>query len=342
MYPDHLPLAFAPEDDNLLSSFEKMLVKHDVPDCKMANDLTEFTNGDVNLWRSESPSKIDHEAFKENEVELIIEQDVLTLESATNSEQESTDKDSFDESQQSPQSCTQEEDDSGISLVDENDIVQDTTSRMVESMVNTDIKHGTDCDTNISSNQKSIVEVQFQCSEASNLEQNSSFDQELQSTKALTNPQKNSLECEENLIGWQTRHKRTSKKRSDQDRTNDHKPKVTEILSKEGDSLHRNLSTKSGFSKDKKSIQKSINNQQKSNSVNQQESAGKRRRGHTGKKTDSRHMKSHKERHMMSEKQNDSNVQKNKSQQSKFSYRDALLKSGSIAGIMLFYYNVGN
>ncbi len=267
-------------------------------------------------------------------------------------------KDSLDGSPNSRRSFTQEEDDSGISIVDENDIVHESSitngghfetknefqveKKNEESLVETNHSVG-------SSAQRTHSE-KTTCNSEPELKYTKSHESEIKYTKS------NSYESEDTSIGWQTRHKRMSKKRhdrepermshhSDTNSTESHGPNHKESTPRRSGSKnkerHQGKTEKAdSYSKvaerhteDRCKEKNAWSSRRAEDSENYETPRrSSRRGGQTGKKTDGRHAKngSNKERYSdVGKHENQLQNTKPQLQASVFSYRDALLKDGS-------------
>ena len=129
-------------------------------------------------------------------------------------------KDSLDGSPHSRRSFTQEEDDSGISIVDENDIVQESSmnggnfeakkyyeKRNEEKSVEIN---------NTASTQRTYLEKKA-CNSEPGIKYSKSNGSELINQSEIKHTKPNWCDGEDTSIGWQTRQKRMSKKRHDKE-----------------------------------------------------------------------------------------------------------------------------
>ncbi|CAB3983962.1 Hypothetical predicted protein [Paramuricea clavata] len=360
------PFGYPPSSDKLINSVITLLSKTatvDTSEVCEENCLQESEN----IQNENELGKEDGEFFeayevedsegRENDVRSSLEKNGSTL------ERDSAEKDSLDGSPHSRRSFTQEEDDSGISTVDENDIVQEATmtngghfeakKEQIENKTEgsfVEMNHSGNSPTQRASAKKKTCNSEPELKRFTNesdIKYTQSNESEMKYTKS------NCYESEETSIGWQTRHKRMSKRRYDResermgyynDTTENHRSNHKESTprrsaSKNKDRNQGKLDRSETYSKvadrhvEERSKEKNAwgNRRGEDSEIHESPKRSSRRGGQAGKKSDSKYTRNgNKEKYSDLEK-HENQVQNTKPQlqASVFSYRDALLKAGS-------------
>lgn len=274
----------------------------------------------------------------------------------------SVEKDSLDGSPHSRRSFTQEEDDSGISLVDENDIVQESSLSNVghfegkkEHQVEKngeEISYTSDVRSTERTNSEKMCDSKAECNEfgLTFSEPNESEPNCSKSSESRGNLSASSGFESNRSIEWQTRHKRASKKNREFEKTgychqgtnsserssSDKEPRRSGLKSKGSQGRtesYSKVADKNAEDRHHKERNFCGNSWAEDVEIRGSPKRSGRRAALAGKKSDNKYTKNgSKEKHSDLEKHH-AKVQSAKvnllQQPSVFSYRDALLKAGS-------------